>query len=61
MMPRAVGGLLTTTFQLGTPNQAILVAESVLLFVVLPLAFRYKFFPFPPIPALWRCCSSLIS
>ena len=24
-----------------------------LLFVVLPLAFRFKRFPFPPIPALW--------
>lgn len=30
-----------------------LMAEMVLLFVVLPVAFRYKPFPFPPIPALW--------
>ncbi len=30
-----------------------LIAEFLILFVVLPLAFRFKPFPFPPIPALW--------
>lgn len=30
-----------------------LIAELILLFVLLPLAFRFKPFPFPPIPALW--------
>src|SRR5882724_6993455 len=30
-----------------------LLTEFVLLFVVLPLAFRFKPFPFPIIPALW--------
>jgi len=30
-----------------------LVAEFLVLFVTLPLAFRFKPFPFPPIPALW--------
>ena len=28
-------------------------AEMIVLFVLLPLAFRFKPFPFPPIPALW--------
>lgn len=37
----------------GAPSHWTLVAELVLLFVVLPLAFRFKPFPFPPIPALW--------
>ena len=31
----------------------MLIAEMIALFVALPLAFRYKPFPFPPIPALW--------
>ena len=35
------------------PSHGILIAELILLFVVLPLAFRFKPFPFPPIPALW--------
>jgi len=35
------------------PSSWTLIAELVLLFVVLPLAFRFKPFPFPPIPALW--------
>lgn len=30
-----------------------LIAELLILFVALPLAFRFKPFPFPPIPALW--------
>jgi membrane protease YdiL (CAAX protease family) len=30
-----------------------LIAELILLFVVFPLAFRFKPFPFPPILALW--------
>jgi len=30
-----------------------LVLELILLFIALPLAFRFKPFPFPPIPALW--------
>jgi uncharacterized protein len=30
-----------------------LILEFLLLFLVLPLAFRFKPFPFPPIPALW--------
>src|SRR5215831_13490449 len=34
-------------------TQATLICEFVLLFVALPLAFRFKPFPFPPIPALW--------
>lgn len=35
------------------PSHGILIAELILLFGVLPLAFRFKPFPFPPIPALW--------
>ena len=35
------------------PSPWMLIVELVLLFVVLPLAFRFKPFPFPPIPALW--------
>jgi membrane protease YdiL (CAAX protease family) len=35
------------------PSPWTLIAELVLLFVILPLAFRFKPFPFPPIPALW--------
>ncbi len=35
------------------PPQWSLIAELILLFVALPLAFRFKPFPFPPIPALW--------
>jgi uncharacterized protein len=31
----------------------MLVAEFLVLFVALPLALRFKPFPFPPIPALW--------
>ena len=30
-----------------------LICEFLVLFFVLPLAFRFKPFPFPPIPALW--------
>ena len=30
-----------------------LIVELVLLFLLLPLAFRFKSFSFPPIPALW--------
>jgi membrane protease YdiL (CAAX protease family) len=36
-----------------TAQQITLVAEMIVLFVLLPLAFRFKPFPFPPIPALW--------
>ena len=35
------------------PAQGTLLAELILLFVAFPLAFRFKPFPFPPIPALW--------
>jgi len=35
------------------PSYGTLIAELILLFVAFPLAFRYKPFPFPPIPALW--------
>ena len=35
------------------PSEGTLLAELILLFVALPLAFRFKPFPFPPIPALW--------
>jgi len=35
------------------PGTLTLVAEFLVLFVTLPLAFRFKPFPFPPIPALW--------
>jgi len=35
------------------PSHWTLIAELILIFVVLPLAFRFKPFPFPPIPALW--------
>jgi len=35
------------------PSQGTLIAELILLFVALPLAFRFKPFPFSPIPALW--------
>lgn len=35
------------------PSPWMLIVELVLLFVALPLAFRFKPFPFPPIPALW--------
>src|ERR1700751_3909129 len=35
------------------PPHWTLITELILLFVVLPLAFRFKPFPFPPIPALW--------
>ena len=35
------------------PPHWMLITELILLFVVLPLAFRFKPFPFPPIPALW--------
>jgi membrane protease YdiL (CAAX protease family) len=31
----------------------LLVAEFLILFLALPLAFRFKAIPFPPIPALW--------
>lgn len=35
------------------PSPWMLIVELVLLFAALPLAFRFKPFPFPPIPALW--------
>lgn len=35
------------------PVNLALIAEFLVLFVALPLAFRFKPFPFPPIPALW--------
>jgi membrane protease YdiL (CAAX protease family) len=35
------------------PSSWTLIVELLMLFVVLPLAFRFKPFPFPPIPALW--------
>jgi len=38
------------------PSHWTLIAELLLLFVALPLAFRFKPFPFPPIPALWLLC-----
>jgi len=34
-------------------SNVALIAEMLLLFIAFPLAFRYKPFPFPPIPALW--------
>jgi membrane protease YdiL (CAAX protease family) len=34
-------------------HQLVLIAEMALLFIVLPLAFRFKLVPVPPIPALW--------
>jgi uncharacterized protein len=34
-------------------RHAALVAEMIILFIVLPLAFRFRMIPFPPIPALW--------
>jgi len=34
-------------------QQFALIAELLVLFVLLPIAFRYKPFPFPPVPALW--------
>ena len=38
----------------GTASHHVaLIRELLLLFVILPLAFRFKPFPFPPIPALW--------
>jgi uncharacterized protein len=39
--------------QSATSGQGVLVVEFLFLFVVLPLAFRFKPFHFPPIPALW--------
>jgi uncharacterized protein len=42
----------------GTASQHwTLIGELLLLFVALPLAFRFKPFPFPPIPALWVLAS----
>ena len=35
------------------PSQAILITEFVILFIALPIGFRYRPLPFPPIPALW--------
>jgi hypothetical protein len=35
------------------PGQLTLIFEFSILFLALPLAFRFKVFPFPPIPALW--------
>ena len=44
------------------PSHWALLAELLLLFVLLPLAFRFKPFPFPPIPALWLlACHRLYS
>jgi uncharacterized protein len=34
-------------------SYAMLIAELIILFIALPLAFRFRLFPFPPIPALW--------
>jgi len=34
-------------------RQVMLIAEMIVLFVLLPVAFHFKPFPFPPIPALW--------
>ena len=36
-----------------TPSNLALSLEFGILFVVIPLAFRFKPFAFPPIPALW--------
>jgi len=33
--------------------RSLLYVEFVVIFVLLPLGFRFKPFPFPPIPALW--------
>jgi hypothetical protein len=38
---------------LSTSHNLVLIAEMIVLFVVLPLAFRFKLVPVPPIPALW--------
>jgi membrane protease YdiL (CAAX protease family) len=35
------------------PSHLALIAEFIVLFVGLPLAFRFKLIPVPPIPALW--------
>src|SRR5258708_14969624 len=38
----------------GTASQPVaLVGELIALFVVLPLGFRFRLVPLPPIPALW--------
>lgn len=34
-------------------SRRVLYAEFLVIFVLLPLGFRFKPFPFPPIPALW--------
>lgn len=39
------------------PGNLALVVEFEVLFVVLPLAFRFRLIPLPPIPALWLLCS----
>lgn len=36
-----------------SPSTRALAGEFLVVFVALPLAFRFKTFPFPPIPALW--------
>ncbi len=41
---------------LTTAGNLVLSAEFAVLFVLLPLAFRFKFIPVPPIPALWLLC-----
>jgi membrane protease YdiL (CAAX protease family) len=45
---------MPTTMPASAPaSPVVLIAEMIALFVALPLAFRFKPFPFPPIPALW--------
>ncbi len=35
------------------PQHLVLVGELIALFVVLPLGFRFRLVPLPPVPALW--------
>jgi len=49
--------ILATSIQLTGPSYAVLIGEFLMLFVALPLAFRFRVFPFPPIPALWILAS----
>jgi uncharacterized protein len=39
------------------PSPALLIVEMIALFVALPLAFRFRLIPVPPIPALWALCA----
>jgi len=45
--------MTATSAQSPVPGRLALLVEFLILFLALPLAFRFKPFPFPPIPALW--------